>query len=157
MSSQTDTIENRVELAISLFEQGYNCSQSVFMAYADIYNIDKEVAAALSTSFGGGIGRMREMCGAVSGAAMLLGLKYPHLNPSDNNPKDKNYQMVQKLAIQFKSEMGSYICADLLDIEHVPQSPVSAVRNQAYYDTRPCARYVAYTAELIGRELFANK
>ena len=153
MNQEINEIDSRVERAVSFFEQGYNCSQSVFMAYADVYNIEKNLAAALSTSFGGGVGRMREVCGAVSGAAMILGLKYPHLNPENSNPKDHNYQMVQKLAHQFKAQMGSYICADLLDLKDVPISPVSAVRNQAYYESRPCARFVAYAAELVGKEL----
>jgi len=149
--------EGHVKRAVDFFEQGYNCSQAVFMAYSERYGIDIETAAKIATSFGGGMGRLREVCGAVSGMFLVLGLEYPFTNTSDKASKNLNYKIVQQAANEFKAEMGSYICADLLDIEHVPQSPVSAVRNQAYYDTRPCARYVAYTAELIGRELFANK
>lgn len=146
-------INMRVKNAITLFEEGYNCSQAVFMAYADIFCIEQNQAAALSTSFGGGMGRMREVCGAVSGAVMLLGLKYPHLDPTDNNPKNRNYQTVQKFTNQFRSEMGSYICADLLKLKREPQSPESAIRNKAYYKTRPCTRCVALAARIVGFEI----
>lgn len=146
-------VNSRIDKAVLLFEQGYNCSQSVFMAYADIYNIDRELAAAISTSFGGGVGRLRNVCGALSGAFMLVGLKYPHLNPTDAKPKNHNYKIVQKMANSFKSEMGSFICADLLKIKNISISHISAERNQFYYNHRPCTNCVALAAQLIGNEI----
>jgi len=146
-------IESRVSTAITLFEQGYNCSQAVFMAYADKYQIDRETAAKLATSFGGGMGRLREVCGAVSGMFFVLGLHYPFTQPTDKVAKDANYKAVQRTAAEFKSVMGSYICADLLKTKREPQQPESAERNEAYYNLRPCTRCVAVAAEIVGREI----
>jgi len=146
-------IESRVSAAITFFEQGYNCSQAVFMAYADKYQLDRETAAKLATSFGGGMGRLREVCGAVSGMFFVLGLHYPFIQPSDKVAKDANYKAVQRTAAEFKSAMGSYICADLLKTKREPQQPESAERTGAYYNTRPCTRCVAVAAEIVGREI----
>ena len=146
-------IESRVSAAITFFEQGYNCSQAVFMAYADKYQIDRETAAKLATSFGGGMGRLREVCGAVSGMFFVLGLHYPFTQPIDKVAKDTNYKAVQRTAAEFKSIMGSYICADLLKTKREPQQPESAERNEAYYNLRPCTRCVAVAAEIVGREI----
>ena len=146
-------IESRVSTAITLFEQGYNCSQAVFMAYADKYQIDRETAAKLATSVGGGMGRLREVCGAVSGMFFVLGLHYPFTQPTDKVAKDANYKAVQRTAAEFKSVMGSYICADLLKTKREPQLPESAERNEAYYNLRPCTRCVAVAAGIVGREI----
>ena len=146
-------LKQRTELAVSYFEQGYNCSQAVFMAYADKYQIDSETAAKLATSFGGGMGRLREVCGAVSGMFFVLGLHYPFTQPTDKVAKDTNYKAVQRTAAEFKSVMGSYICADLLKTKREPQQPESAERNEAYYNMRPCTRCVAVAAEIVGREI----
>jgi len=150
-------IESRVSTAISLFEKGYNCSQAVFMAYSDIYGIESEMAAKLATSFGGGMGRLREVCGAVSGMFLILGLQYPFTDTKDKAAKNTNYKAVQRTANEFKSIMGSYVCADLLKIKHESQHPESSDRTDAYYQTRPCARCVALAAELVGKELFLKK
>ena len=152
MMKETE-IESRVSAAITLFEQGYNCSQAVFMAYADKYQIDSETAAKLATSFGGGMGRLREVCGAVSGMFFVLGLHYPFTQPIDKVAKDTNYKAVQRTAAEFKSVMGSYICADLLKTKREPQQPESAERTEAYYNMRPCTRCVAVAAGIVGREI----
>ena len=149
-------LESRVSTAIGFFEQGYNCSQAVFMAYSDLYNIDTETAAKLATSFGGGMGRLREVCGAVSGMFLLLGLHYPFSDTNDKIAKNNNYKAVQRTANEFKSVMGSYICADLLKLKHEPQNPESSERNEAYYKSRPCTRCVKVAAEIIGKELFQS-
>jgi len=147
-------IESRVSTAITFFEEGYNCSQAVFMAYSDIYGIEKEIAAKLATSFDGGMGRLREVCGAVSGMFLILGLQYPFTDTKDKVAKNTNYKAVQRTANEFKSIMGSYVCADLLKIKHESQQPESSERTDAYYKTRPCARCVALAAEIVGKELF---
>lgn len=149
-------LEKRIELAVSFFESGYNCSQAVFMAYSDVYDIDSETAAKLSTSFGGGMGRLREVCGAVSGMFLVLGMHYPFTDTTDITAKNTNYKAVQRTANKFKSIMGSYICADLLKIKHVPQNPDSTERNEAYYKLRPCMLCVANAAEIVGKEIFIN-
>ena len=149
-------LENRISTATAFFEQGYNCSQAVFMAYSDLYGIDKETAAKLATSFGGGMGRLREVCGAVSGMFFVLGLQYPFTDTNDKAAKNTNYKAVQRTANEFKSVMGSYICADLLKLKHVPQNPESAERNEAYYKSRPCLQCVAKAAEIVGKEILLS-
>jgi len=149
-------IESRVSTATAYFEQGYNCSQSVFMAYSDIYGIEPEMAAKLATSFGGGMGRLREVCGAVSGMFLVLGMEYPFTDTKDKESKNTNYKAVQRTANEFKSVMGSYICADLLKLKHEPQNPESSERNKVYYKSRPCTRCVKLAAEIVGKELLFN-
>jgi C_GCAxxG_C_C family probable redox protein len=149
-------IESRVSTATTFFEQGYNCSQAVFMAYSDMYGIDTETAAKLATSFGGGMGRLREVCGAVSGMFLILGLQYPFVDTKDKAAKNTNYKAVQRTANEFKSVMGSYICADLLKLKHEPQNPESSERNEAYYKSRPCTHCVKVAAEIVGRELLTE-
>jgi len=149
-------IESRVSTAATFFEQGYNCSQAVFMAYSDRYGIDTETAAKMATSFGGGMGRLREVCGAVSGMFLVLGLQYPFIDTKDKGAKNTNYKAVQRTAAEFKSAMGSYICADLLKTKREPQQPESAERTEAYYNLRPCTRCVAVAAEIVGKELFVK-
>lgn len=151
------TIDSRVKLAVNFFEQGYNCAQAVFMAYSDLYGIEAETAAKLATSFGGGMGRLREVCGAVSGMFLVLGLKYPFTDTNDKSAKNLNYKKVQEVANAFKAEMGSYICADLLKIKHQPQNPVSETRSEAYYKSRPCTRCVKVAAEIIGNIVLNEK
>ena len=146
-------IESRVSTATSYFEQGYNCSQAVFMAYSDMYDLEPETAAKLATSFGGGMGRLREVCGAVSGMFLVLGLQYPFTDTKDKTAKNTNYKAVQRTANEFKMAMGSYICADLLKLKHEPQNPESSERNEAYYKSRPCTRCVAKAAEIVGKEI----
>lgn len=143
----------RVVKAIQIFEQGYNCSQAVFMAYADKYGIDTVTASKIATSFGGGMGRLREVCGAVSGMFLVLGMEYPFTDTKDKASKNLNYKMVQKTANAFKTEMGSYICADLLKLKHEPQNPESSERNEVYYKSRPCTRCVKVAAEIVGKEI----
>ncbi len=150
-----EELDKRVEKAVAFFEEGYNCSQAVFMAYSDLYNVDKAMAAKLATSFGGGMGRLREVCGAVSGMFLVLGLHYPNADPKDKVAKNTNYAAVQRTAKEFKAQMGSYICADLLKIKRAPESPESAERNKAYYDSRPCTRCVALAAEIVGKEILS--
>lgn len=146
-------LEERTKLAVSNFEQGYNCSQAVFMAYSDIYGIEPETAAKLATSFGGGMGRLREVCGAVSGMFLVLGLQYPFIETKDKAAKNTNYKAVQRTANEFKSIMGSCICADLLKLKHEPQNSESSERNEAYYKSRPCTRCVKLAAEVVGKEI----
>ncbi len=137
-------IEQRVEKARALFKQGFNCSQSVFAACADLYGIDDEaLALRLSASFGGGIGRMRQTCGAACGMFMLAGLENGSAVPHDAEGKKQNYALVQDLAAQFKAENGSLICSELLGIAPKPQEPTPEARTEAYYHKRPCAEMVA--------------
>lgn len=137
-------IEERVEKAKALFKQGFNCSQSVFAACADLYGIDDEAfALRVSASFGGGIGRMRQTCGAACGMFMLAGLENGSSIPGDANGKKENYALVQELAAKFKEENGSLICSELLGIAPKSQEPTPEARTEAYYQKRPCVEMVA--------------
>ena len=137
-------IEERVEKAKRLFkEEGYNCCQAVVLAYNDVFGIDDAVAAAMSSGFGGGMGRMREVCGSVSAMVMLAGLIAPATDPAVKVDRTRNYALVQDLAAQFKAQNGSLICAELLGIAPKPQNPTPEARTEAYYQKRPCADMVA--------------
>ena len=157
-------IETRAQRAMDLFKQGYNCSQAVFASCADIYGIeDQDLALRLSASFGGGMGRMRLVCGAASGMFMLAGLHNGSATPHDNNGKMENYAFVQQLAGDFKAKYGSLICAELLGLapkgstmEFLPAEalrPKPEERTQQYYEKRPCSEMVAEAVRIYLRSL----
>ena len=136
-------MEERIEKAVSLFKEGYNCSQSVVAAFADMYGFTHEQALKMSASFGGGIGRMRQTCGAACGLFMLAGLETGCTDGKDREGKEANYKVVQELAEEFRKRNGSLICAELLGIAPRPQEPTPEARTEAYYQKRPCADMVA--------------
>jgi len=150
-------IEARTEKAVEYFKEGYNCAQSVALAYAAIYPVDPETIKMLAAPFGGGMGRLREVCGAVTGMFLILGMEHPANDPDDKTTKTANYAAVQSTALKFKDKMGSYICADLLKIGRKPQNPAPDDRNHAYYAKRPCAYCVAVAAEILGEELSKSR
>lgn len=138
----------RKERAMELFESGYNCSQAVALAYADILDIDESSLAKLSLSFGGGLGRMREVCGAVSGMAMVLGLLYGTDEPGAG--KAEHYARVQELAKKYEAENGSIVCRELLKLNcGVHSAPEPEARTPEYYKKRPCNQLVGYAAEIL--------
>ena len=141
--SPTIDVERRVLRASELFLSGYNCSQAVFGALADIYDISDEQAARLSASFGGGIGRVREMCGACSAMALLEGLQSGATKAEDSAGKQANYSNVQSLIQRFKEQNGSYLCRELLQLrKDAPTPPTPDERTAEYYRQRPCLRMV---------------
>ena len=151
-------IEQRVERAKTLFRQGFNCSQSVFAACADLYGIeDQALALRLSASFGGGIGRMRQTCGAACGMFMLAGLENGSAVEGDAEGKKQNYALVQELAFRVQSENGSLICSELLGIAPKPQDPQPEARTEAYYQKRPCIEMVATAVRIFLTHLDTNK
>lgn len=139
-------IEERAERAVRNFESGYNCAQSVFLAYADLFDLELEQAKMMSVSFGGGMGRMREVCGTVSATAMLIGFRYPVEDPSDMEARTRNYAMTQKAFALFKERFGTYICRELLPPEDQSTTPKPSERTAAYYAKRPCAKFVRQSA-----------
>lgn len=148
--------EDRIQLAVDYFKEGYNCSQAVFLAFADIYGIEKETAKRLSAGFGGGVGRMRMMCGAVSGMVMLAGLETGQTEGNDSTGKANCYQEVQSMVNLFKERNGSVICAELLSMNGckvVSDSNVPDARNAEYYKKRPCAQKVASAARIFAEYL----
>ena len=129
-----------------LFLAGYNCSQSVVVAFCDLTGLSEEFSAKLSSSFGGGMGRMREVCGAVSGMLTVAGLLYGYGAP-DDAAKKAHYTLVQALAGQFRDEHGSIICREIL--KNPPSDPNPTPRTAEFYKTRPCARMVMTAARIL--------
>lgn len=148
-------MSEHADQARELFEQGYNCAQSTFAAFCDVTGLDFETALRLSSSFGGGMGRLREVCGAVSGILMASGMLYGYANPDDDRAKEAHYRLVQNLALRFKAEHGSLLCRDLLGLADEHDSPTPEKRTDAYYQARPCAKLVAKASEILDE--FINK
>lgn len=141
--------EERVRRAVELFKSGYNCSQSVVAAFADMYGFSEEQALRMAASFGGGIGRMRQTCGAACGMFMLAGLDCGAVRADDREGKGRNYAVVQQLAERFREENGSLICAELLRLSPKAGTPPQPeARTEAYYKKRPCAMMVETAARL---------
>lgn len=154
-------IEERVAKAKRLFKDGgYNCCQAVVLAYNDLFDIDDNTAAAMSSGFGGGMGRLREVCGSVSGMVMLAGLIRPASDPSVKEWRTENYALVQEMAGDFKSLNGSIVCKELLGL--VPmgscspapkESPEPSDRTPEYYKKRPCEELVGISARIAGEKI----
>lgn len=139
----------RIEKAVSLFKEGYNCSQSVVAAFADKYGFTREQALRMSASFGGGIGRMRETCGAACGMFLLAGLETGAVDGADREGKAANYALVQELAEEFKHRNGALKCAELLGLpQQEPVVSTPEARTARYYAKRPCAKMVEEAARI---------
>jgi len=151
-----EDLENRSKKAAELFKSGFNCSQSVFGAFADIYGIDNDTALRIASSFGGGIGRMRQTCGAACGMFLLAGLESGTSDPSNQNAKAANYKLVQELAAEFKKRNGSLICAELLGLKKPEGSHVPEERTENYYKKRPCSEMVEEAARIYSEYLLKN-
>ncbi len=151
-------MESRVEKAEALFKEGYNCSQAVFLAYADLVGIEFEMAKKLSCGFGGGMGRMRETCGAVSAMVMFTGFFEGMEDGGDAAGKKRNYELVRKLVHTFEERNGSYICRDLLGLlAGKKESATPEERTDEYYKKRPCIRHIASAAQILEEELFTEE
>ena len=149
---------NEKERAIELFQQGYNCSQSVFTAFADRFDIDEDTAKKISAGLGGGVGRMREVCGAVSGAAMVIGSICSATDGKDSDSKQKNYELVREFADRFTKRNGTVICRELLGLEvQMEKSPKPENRTAEYYKKRPCVELVGDAAEILAELIEENK
>lgn len=144
------TNEARIQRAVELFKDGFNCSQSVAGAFADVYGYTEEEMLRIASSFGGGIGRMRLTCGAACGMFILAGLEYGSSKPHDNESKARNYKVVQELAERFKSLNGSLICGELLERAQnkVETDPNPEKRTEQYYVKRPCVKIVEDAARI---------
>ncbi|MGL4410660.1 MAG: C-GCAxxG-C-C family protein [Bacteroidales bacterium] len=143
-------VEDRVKKAIDLFNEGYNCSQAVVVAYSDLYGLDSKLAKSISHSFGGGLGRMREVCGAISGLSMLLGLEHPVDEANDMDARTRNYAEVQRASSLFKEKHQTIICRELLKTLKPSNNPTPSERNDYYYSIRPCGRFVEDAARIFG-------
>ena len=155
----TKDLEERVNRAVENFMQGYGCCQSVVAAFADIYGLDDTMAKRIAAGFGGGVGRMRMMCGAVSAIVMLVGLDCGQTEGSDRMGKSACYKVVQELLAKSKADNGSLICAELLGLKGpVPAGQyVASERTAEYYKTRPCATKVESAAKIFAQYLEDKK
>ena len=141
--------------AKELFKEGYNCSQAVVFAFAKDLGIEPETAIKLASSFGGGMGRMREVCGAVSAMFMIAGLKYGYTEPDNKEIKTEHYARIQELAGKFKELHGTIICRELLGVD-ADDKPIPSDRTKEYYASRPCERLVGDAAEIIADYIEAH-
>ena len=138
---------DHVMQAAQLFLDGYNCAQAITVAFSDVTGLDKNFSARMASSFGGGIGRLREVCGAVSGMVMVAGILYGYDGNSEESAKKDHYTLVQALANQFKEEVGSIICRDIL--KNPPSDPNPTPRTEEFYKQRPCTRMVMVAARIL--------
>ena len=137
-----------------LFLKGYNCAQAVAVAFCDVTGLDEALAAKLSSSFGGGMGRLREVCGAVSGMLMVAGQLYGYCSTDDDSAKMAHYALVQELAGKFQEQAGSIICREIL--KNPPSDPKPTPRTAEFYKQRPCARMVMIACQILDEYIAQN-
>ncbi len=146
---------SRADRAEENFLKGYNCCQAVFLAFADKYGIDEETALRLSCSFGGGMSRIRTVCGAVSGMALVCGMETGNTDCTDQKAKTDNYARMRGLAGEFEKQNGSIICRELLGLDKNAgrtQGAAPSARTEEYYKKRPCKKIVRCAAEILEKE-----
>jgi len=143
----------KAEYAAKLFYEGYNCAQALTVAFAEDMGLSEEFAAKMACSFGGGIGRMREVCGAVSGMLMAAGILYGYTEDVDG-AKMRHYKLVQELAGHFREANGSIVCREIL--KNPPSDPVPSPRTEEYYASRPCVRMVYCAANILEAYISQN-
>ena len=144
------------EKARQNFLNGYNCAQAVFCAFCDVTGMDEREALRLSSSFSGGTGRRREVCGAVSGMFMAAGLLYGYDDLEDKSLKAAHYARIQELAARFSSQEKSLICRELLGLTETHSAPEPSDRTQEYYQSRPCPRIVETAARILDKYIEEN-
>ena len=147
-------ISTHAEKAAELFKAGYNCSQSVAAAFCDVTKTDEKTMLATAAPFAGGFGRNREVCGAISGGCLVLGLLYGYTDPSDKTAKSEHYALVRDFMARFSVRFGSVICRELLGGATAGGEP--AERNAAFYESRPCFKLVFSAAEIIDEIINEN-
>ena len=162
------TLDNTIDIwasthavkAMALFKEGYNCSQAVCLAFADVYSekyaIEESTVLKLSSSFGGGMGRLREVCGAVTGMFIVAGILYGYDAPDADEEKKAHYGRIQKLAHDFEVQSGSIICRDLLGLTQKRDEPVPEKRTESYYQKRPCVEKVGQAAAILEQYIREN-
>ncbi len=157
-AGSNSVMSDRVQKAKDNFIQGYNCAQSVFLAYADLLGLNEEQAARFSSPFGAGFGRMREVCGTVSAMTMLLGYFEGNSDPSDQEGKTRIYTRERELIELFLKEHPSIVCREILGLEKgQEESPAPSVRTLEYYESRPCLGCVETAARIIESEILKNR
>lgn len=139
---------SRDEKAREYFLEGYNCAQAVALAFCDLIDMDEKQAAILTSGYGGGTGRMREVCGSVSGAVFIISALYGYNDPKEFDEKKQLYAYIQEFCGAFKGENGSIICRELLMLDGA-SAPTPEKRSEGYYKKRPCADIVASSAKIL--------
>lgn len=145
----------RADRAEELFRQGYNCGQSVFAAFADVLGLTVEEAAKIASPFGAGFGKLREVCGAVSGMTLVAGYLKGYSDPADYESKKEVYALIQKMCAEFEARCGSIICRELLGLKKGEDAVEPAVRTEEYYRSRPCIGACRVAAEITEKEVLA--
>ena len=146
-------MSNHAELARELFMQGYNCAQAVVCAFCDVTGLEIDAAARMASSFGGGLGRLREVCGTVSGAALVLGIVKGYADPEDYAAKKAHYALVQDFARRFREANGNIVCRELLKGIGATEGGAPEARTEAYYKKRPCPNLAYCAAEILDEML----
>lgn len=139
----------RRQIAMDNFKKGYNCSQSIILAFEDILPLDKSTLSKMASSFGGGMGRLREVCGSVSGMFMIAGLLYGYDSPETGEVKAEHYARIQELAHKFEEKHGSIVCREMLGLSVKHDVPTPEARTTEYYKKRPCAEIIGDAAEIL--------
>ena len=142
-------MQDHSQRARELFLKGYNCSQAGFCAFCDVTGLELDAAARMASSFGGGLGRLREVCGTVSGAALVLGIVKGYSDPGDYEAKKAHYARIQEFARRFREENGSIVCRDLLSGVQVVPGSVPEARTAEYYKKRPCPELAFKAARIL--------
>ncbi len=144
---------NRPDKSEELFRKGYNCSQSVFAAFADVLGMSVEEAAKIASPFGAGFGKLREVCGAVSGMTLAAGYLKGYDDPADYEGKKELYRLIQKMCAEFEESKGTIICRELLGLQKGEDQAEPAVRTEEYYRSRPCVGACRKAAEIAEKYL----
>ncbi len=147
----------RIQKAENLFLNGCNCAQAVLTAYHDVIGLSEEQAMKLASSFGAGMGRMREVCGACSAAFMIAGLLCGYADAGDDKAKAEHYRLIQQMAERFRQQHGTILCRELLQGIKTDTSPTPSARTEAYYKQRPCVRFVRTAAEIVEEFLLSER
>lgn len=142
-------MSSRADRAKELFEQGYNCAQSTLGAFSDVLGLDFDMAMKLSSSFGGGMGKLREVCGAVSAMFMVAGVLKGYSSAETGEVKAEHYKLIQDLAQKFREQNCSIICRELLGLQEKETTHIPSERTEKYYKTRPCSMLVYSAAKII--------
>ena len=149
--------EERSEKAMANFKAGFNCCQSVVLAFDDVFETNRTLLATVTSGLGGGVGRQREVCGCVSGMAICAGFIHPADNPEIKTDRTANYALVQELSGEFKKECGSIVCKELLGLVPVSTTPMSSAepsdRTPEYYKKRPCVHMVGLAATIVADKI----
>ena len=145
---------DRATYAAELFAKDHNCAQAIAVAFSDVTELSPAFSAKMASSFGGGMGRMREVCGAVSGMLMVAGILYGYDVAAGDEAKKAHYTLVQELAGQFREQVGSIVCREIL--KNPPSDPTPSPRTEEYYSTRPCVRMVYIAAKILDDYIAAH-